>query len=544
MKKIAYLLAIILSLTSCEKFLEEKPTDRQTVADSYDNLTDLYLNAVAARYHDVGGKTNSCGLQGTGRGVYDLNTFTTDEAIMPTRGADWYDGGLWQHLFLHDWNGLDPIGDTWNYLFKAIIGCNDGLEHIRLYASLHPDEDVSALDSEVRALRAMFYFYAMDLYGRTPIFSSSEPKTEELGLCSRSEVTKFIVSELQDAVPLLATDKSNQPGQYYGRMTQSVANFLLAKIALNSEIYFDDDWTDDIHPSGKDIRWTVDGVSMNAWEATIAFCHRIADNGYTLEEDFLSNFYIHNEYSKENIFTIPMDKNLYDNQFIYLFRSRHYNHASALGLNGENGASATVEALRTFGLKEDMNDFSDTDPRFFASYYFGAVYDLSGNPIRLDDGTELRYEPWAVALDVSNTKYEKTAGARMRKYEVDPNGTKDGCQSDNDIVLFRFADVLLMECEATVRNGGNGDDLLTLVRDRAGAPSIPATLQNILDERQRELAWEGWRRNDLIRFGKFTAPYTERPALPDEQETHYTIVFPIPGEVIWLKEGQKQNPGY
>ena len=130
----------------------------------------------------------------------------------------------------------------------------------------------------------------------------------------------------------------------------------------------------------------------------------------------------------------------------------------------------------------------------------------------------------------------------MSKYEIDPTGTKDGNQSDNDIVLFRYADVLLMKAEALVRNGDNGDMPFNMVRDRVDASHRTATLDNILAERMLELAWEGWRRNDMIRFGTFTSSRTFRPQLPGEA-TGYTIVFPIPGKVLALT-GDSQNPGY
>lgn len=105
-----------------------------------------------------------------------------------------------------------------------------------------------------------------------------------------------------------------------------------------------------------------------------------------------------------------MSKTLYTNQFIYLFRSRHYNHAKAYGLSGENGSSATKEVLETFGY-----DTPQVDARFDYCYFAGPVKDLEGNQILLDDGvTPLVYEPWNVALDVSGKPYEKTAGARMK----------------------------------------------------------------------------------------------------------------------------------
>ena len=532
---------------ACTDFLDEKPSDRVDGDETINNINDLYLNAVAARYADVGGHANSLGLQGTGRGIYDLNTFTTDEAIIPTRGTDWYDGHLWQDLYQHKFAGLDPIGDTWNYLMKAIMGCNGSLEKIDKFAQKHPEEDLDAYRAEVRGLRALFYFYAIDLYGRVPLFTSSSPSASDLKLRSRSEAIKYVVDELQQLAPYLAAERSNTPGAYYGRFTSPVAYFVLAKVFLNSEVYCDDDWTDGVRPDGKNIKWTVDGNVMNSWEACQYYCDRITATGYELEDVFETNFLVHNEVSVENIFTIPMDKYLYQNQYCYLFRSRHYNHAAAMGLNGENGPCATIDALHVFGLAEgDIEGTGpDVDPRFVKTYYSGLVYDLNLDMVLLDDGTPLVYEPWAVALDVSNTPYEKTAGARMKKYEVDPNGTKDGNQSDNDIVLFRYADVLLMRCEAMLRNGQTGaeaDLLLNYVRSRVGAPPRTATLKSVLDERMLELAWEGWRRNDMIRFRIYGNAYWMHT--PSEADVKgYTTVFPIPGEILSLS-GSAQNPGY
>ena len=157
--------------------------------------------------------------------------------------------------------------------------------------------------------------------------------------------------------------------------------------------------------------------------------------------------------------------------------------------------------------------------------------------------TPLVYEPWAIKLDLSGKPEEQTAGARMKKYEVDPTAFKDGKLLDNDIVLFRYADLLLMRSEAKVRNGDNGDADLALVRQRVGAPDRPATLDNLLDERMMELAWEGWRRQDLIRFGRFSASYDERPQVAGE-ESGFTTVFPIPESILDMNPSMRQNPGY
>ncbi len=530
----------LLSWASCSSYLEENPKDRLDEETAYSTLSDVQKNGALSLYNYVGGYVDSQGLQGTGRGIYDLNTFTTDETIMPTRGGDWYDGGFWQGLYLHRWGvNNEAIYATWEYLYRTVILCNGSLERIQDFAEKHPEENVADCVAEVRALRAMFYYYIMDLFGSVPLIEKSDPAVEDIVQEKRSKVFNFIVKELTESSSLLSEERSNQPGVYYGRMTQPVVWFLLAKLALNAEVYTDDDWTDGSRPDGKSIFFEVEGQRLNAWQTVNYYCEKITAAGYTLEKDYTANFAVFNESSEENIFVIPMSKTLYTNQFICLFRSRHYNHAKAYGLSGENGSSATKEVLETFGY-----DTPQVDARFDYCYFAGPVKDLEGNQILLDDGvTPLVYEPWNVALDVSGKPYEKTAGARMKKYEVDKTGLKDGKLLDNDIVLFRYADVLLMQSEAKVRNGEDGDAELNLVRSRVGMAPRTATLENLLDERMMELAWEGWRRQDMIRFGVFTRSYSCRPQLPGE-ENGYTTVFPIPEKVIDMNPQLHQHKGY
>lgn len=526
-------------MISCDGFLKESPCDALPEEEGYRNITELYLNAVASLYNYIGGNSDSQGLQGTGRGIYDLNTFTTDEAIMPTRGGDWYDGGFWQGLFLHKWGiNNDAIQATWEYLYKVVMLSNKSLEQIESYALTHADAELPAYRAEVRALRAMYYYYLTDLFGSIPLVLSSKVASKDIILSEREDIFNFIFKELQEVTPLLPAQFSNRSGNYYGRLTRPVAYFLLAKLALNAEIYMDNNWVDDTHPDGKTIFFDVDGNTFNAWQSVEFYCDQITALGYRLESDYAANFAVYNEGSVENIFTIPMNKTLYTNQMQYLFRSRHYNHAKALGLSGENGSSATIEALQTFGYETN-----EQDPRFDYCYYAGTVYDLKGNVVKLDDGTALVYEPWKVKLDLSDEPYEKTAGARMKKYEIDDKAMKDGKLMENDIVLFRYADVLLMKSEAKIRDGRNGDEELNQVRTRVGAPERTATLDNLLAERQLELAWEGWRRQDLIRFGQFTRSYNSRPQLPNE-ESGYTIVFPIPEKIRQMNPGWEQHPGY
>lgn len=319
-RRILYSLLITatLGLSSCESFLSENPKDQITEEQAYQNSTLLYLNTVASLYTQVGANGGGAGLQGTDRGLYDLNTFTTDEAMLPTRGGDWYDGGLWQNLFLHNWGTKnDLVKGSWDYLYKVIAQTNQSLDKLKEILENNPENiSVPKYISEVRAFRAMYYYYLLDMFARVPLVTSSSVAMEDVVQSERSAVFNFVRTELEESVEDLSDAHSNLTGEYYGRITKPVAYFLLAKLALNAEVYADDNWTDGTKLDGKNIKFTVDGTEMNAWEATIAYCDKIAGLGYKLEPKFESNFSLKNESSVENIFTIPMDANLYKNEFL------------------------------------------------------------------------------------------------------------------------------------------------------------------------------------------------------------------------------------
>ena len=550
MKRLTLFLTIlsVLSLTSC---LDEHIKDQLTEDQIYNSASDVYINAVASLYNNIGGANESEGLQGTCRGIYDYNTLTTDEAIIPIRGGDWYDGGLWNSMYCHTWTAADdPLYDTWKYLYKSIMLSNHSLDIIREKSALLTTDQRQTYEAEVKALRALFLYYAMDMYGRVPIvLTNTEAQT--LGLsyvngsntlptqAERSQTYRFVFDQLQQALPYLPDGQSQKEGDCYGRITQSVAHFLLAKLALNAEIYSYDDWTRgyDNRPDGKNIYFTVNGEQKNAWQTCVYYCDQLGSDGYNLESDYAFNFSTHNETSVENIFTIPMDKNIYTNQFHYLFRSYHYAHGGALGWGSENGTCATNSTMRANHYGE-----ANQDKRCAINFVAGEVK-VDGKTITIDNGAPLVYQPFEVKQNLTNSPYIKTAGARMGKYEVDRTSYMDGKLPSNDIVLYRYADALLMKAEALVRNGQDGYQPLNAVRQRVGMPSRPATLSNILEERLLELVWEGWRRQDLIRFGKFTEAYDLRTPLAGEQ-TGYTTVFPIPQTCIDLNHKLEQNVGY
>ena len=546
---IAALTMTSLTMTSC---LDEHPKDQLDEDAIYGSASEIYTNAVASLYNYIGGSNESEGIQGTCRGIYDYNTLTTDEAMIPIRGGDWYDGGLWNAMYQHRWTADDQsLYDTWKYIYKVIVLANKSLDIISSKSGLLSAAQQEEYRAEVRAIRAMFYYYAMDMFGRVPlVLSTDEQRYSSLfqGQTDRSSVFHFVFQELQQVLPSLPDQHSNKEGNYYGRITQPVVNFLLAKLALNAEIYMYDDWTRGYanRPKGSDIHFSVPAAEasshggdkeLNAWETCIYYCDKLAEEGYVLESDDAFNFSTHNETSKENIFTIPMDKNIYINQFHYLFRSYHYTHGGALGWGSENGTCATISTMKANHYGE-----ADEDARCKMNFVAGVVK-VDGHELLMDNGKPLEYQPFEVAQNLTNSKFIKTAGARMAKYEVDRTSYMDGKLQSNDIVLFRYADALLMKAEAKVRNGENGDEELNRIRARVGMPYRKATLDNILEERLLELVWEGWRRQDLIRFGKFTGAYDLRTPLQGES-SGYTTVFPIPQKCIDLNSELVQNKGY
>lgn len=282
--------AIATVLTACS--LDEKPRDQIPEEEAYTNADALFRNTVATLYYHIGGNLDGQGLQGTCRGVYDLQTFGSDEAILPTRGGDWYDGGLWQAMYKHSWTaGHDLPKNAWLYLYKVITLCNRSLETLDKYQQL-AGFNYTSWRAEVRALRAMYYWYLIDLFGDVPLVVSTHVSMNEVTRAPRSEVYNFCVKELETCKEALPFANSVSEGDYYGRITYSVASFVLAKLYLNAAVY-----------TGHE--------DLENYKLCIKHCDEIEDEGYELETNYADNFLVNNHFSKENIFVIPMDKHLY-----------------------------------------------------------------------------------------------------------------------------------------------------------------------------------------------------------------------------------------
>ena len=191
------MLSIILSiiLTSCT--LSEEPRDQIPEEKAITNASTLYQNTVATLYSYIGGNTDGQGLQGTCRGIYDLNTFGSDEAMLPTRGGDWFDGGIWQAMYMHSWMADHEIPkNAWLYLYKVITLCNRSLEMLDKYVDLTTEEQYITWHGEIRALRAIYYWYLIDLFGDVPLVTSSDVAMNQVTREKRAVVFNFIVKEL------------------------------------------------------------------------------------------------------------------------------------------------------------------------------------------------------------------------------------------------------------------------------------------------------------------------------------------------------------
>lgn len=216
----------------------------------------------------------------------------------------------------------DPLYHIWDNIYQGISLANHSLDFIDAKASLITADQKDRLKAEVRAIRALLYYEAMDLFGRIPVVLSSEEsaiyasaKSDSTASftdvylssqCERSEVFQFIFSELQQVLPYLSAQHSGKEGRFSGRITKPVVNYLLAKMALNAEIYTFDDWTKGYkkRPKGRNIDFmvqTADGASLlndlkasenrskklNAWETCIYYCDALAAEGYSLDEDVI-----------------------------------------------------------------------------------------------------------------------------------------------------------------------------------------------------------------------------------------------------------------
>ena len=564
------LLSSIL-LASCS--LDETPRSKFSEEEAFSTPKLVYVNTVANVYSSIGN-----GLYGSdGGSVHTFQEFSSDASMIPGRQGDWVDGGAWQNIFLHNFeSSVSKYNDVWNNLYRVIGLANSSIDRLNKYLGEHPE--YADYVYELRALRAVYYYYVMDLFGQVPLVVSSEVSANEVEQSNRSDVFKFVTSELAECIPHLSDSKSQNEGEYYGRITKAVAYMCMAKCAINAPVYTIDDTTPTSYSAfvgtdksgkataseeqgktvsemGKNINITLDGETRNAWETVVYCADQIASLGYRLQPSYADNFIVANQNSVENIWTRPNDCVNYKIEDYNIVRTLHYNHGGAIGYQGWNGACSSKQQMLVYGYGT-----ANPDPRLKLNFYTDKDYmEETGKAVE-DGATDkpLEYMPLAVKVDFSaadDPHAMKCAGARMKKYEFDKSTTQQ-YSFNNDLVIWRYADALLLKAEAEYRMGNKAEALTIVneVRGRVAAtPRTELTLNDILDERMLELAWEGVRRQDQIRFCTFTEPTADRfkgvthnaSAGDYNDDTQgYTMVYPIPYAVLNLNKKLDQNPGY
>lgn len=564
------LLSSIL-LASCS--LDETPRSKFSEEEAFSTPKLVYVNTVANVYSSIGN-----GLYGSdGGSVHTFQEFSSDASMIPGRQGDWVDGGAWQNIFLHNFeSSVSKYNDVWNNLYRVIGLANSSIDRLNKYLDEHPE--YAEYVYELRALRAVYYYYVMDLFGQVPLVVSSQVSANEVAQSNRSDVFKFVTSELAECIPHLSDSKSQNEGEYYGRITKAVAYMCMAKCAINAPVYTIDDTTPTSYSAfvgtdksgkataseeqgktvsemGKNINITLDGKTRNAWE-TAAYCaDQIASLGYRLQPSYADNFIVANQNSVENIWTRPNDCVNYKIEDYNIVRTLHYNHGGAIGYQGWNGACSSKQQMLVYGYGT-----ANPDSRLKLNFYTDKDYmEETGKAVE-DGATDkpLEYMPLAVKVDFTaadDPHAMKCSGARMKKYEFDKSTTQQ-YSFNNDLVIWRYADALLLKAEAEYRMGNKAEALTIVneVRGRVAAtPRTELTLNDILDERMLELAWEGVRRQDQIRFCTFTEPTADRfkgvthnaSAGDYNDDTQgYTMVYPIPYAVLNLNKKLGQNPGY
>lgn len=494
-----------------------------------------------------------------------LQSMTTDESLLPTYAADWIDGNRYLELHRHTWTKDNAVVSSgWNYLSNMIGTANQTISIID--ASAPPSSSKNTGLAELRTMRALAYYMMMDLYGNIPLdtlYGSTELKPN----APRAQVFSFIEGQLKASIPFL---KSAPGVSTYGKPTRYMAYALLAKLYLNAEVYT--------------------GTQRN--NDCIIACDSVINAGggtqYAVEPrtTYLQMFYPTNgPAQKEFIFALPFDpatsngymfyarydlnrnlgiRYLYSGSTPGAFTNPVMNLSSGSGLQNNKPSGPRCTTDQFFALFNDANDIRNKQ------WLSGLQYWQDGNPIMVKT-TNLGYDQFyagpspaatytyhlnlsplgtsrlgATSYDLGKDEIAWNTGVRNIKFLADYTNPTSRNQN-NDVPLFRYADVLLMKAEAIQRGGTPtlGATALSLVNSvrsnrTTTAPLGAVTLDDIYRERCLEMTWECWHRNDMIRFGKFETAY----GLSKTNADVYRRIFPIPQTALSNNPKLTQNSGY
>jgi|JI102314A1RNA_FD_contig_123_42247_length_4290_multi_9_in_0_out_2_1 hypothetical protein len=507
--KYSLITALLVGTASCN--LDEEIVGDYTA--DFDPSNPLFLDA----QNNINKPTPNDGLAGafnglfagtaTNGGFFQVQELSSDEAVVPQKGGDWFDGGVYIAIHKHEFTPQTvSINDAWVNAYNGIFQCNDLLE----------DGQSDANEAQLRMLRAYYYWRLLDLFGRVPIATST---TGGAAQATRAQVFDFIEDELLAAIPDLPAARAE-----YGRVNKAGAYALLSRLYLNAAVYR--------------------GTPM--YQEAIDAADMVINSGLynVIGNPYKDVFSPRNIDNPEHIFIVPYDQAT-GTGMSFAQMTLHYPSQLTYRLASQpwNGWSTT---------EEFYNSYEDGDERKENNFIVGPQFDLQGNPI-LDlafdkgdpDGAPINYTPF---INQFFPNASRQAGARLGKFSFKIGQQND---MDNDYPLLRYGEVLLNKAEAVARlNGNNFSHATTLalvneIRTRADvAPFGSMTEGDMLAERGRELFIEALRRTDLIRFGAWGNAWWEKQA-----HSHaYKVVFPIPLQQIQAAAPTAfpltQNPGY
>ncbi|MFY9154337.1 MAG: RagB/SusD family nutrient uptake outer membrane protein [Prolixibacteraceae bacterium] len=450
---------------------------------------------------------------------WGLQEVSSDEVIIPTRGTDWYDNGDWQQLHLQTWTAdHGRMKNVWDALNQGVSRANTAIYYIGQF----PQNATTELDiNEARFLRAYFMYLINDLYGQVPFREASEidfsasPK-----VLNRKEAADFIISELKEIMPKLKT--KTEVGST--RVTSGAAQALLAKVYLNYKVY-----------GGED-----------KWADAITYCDQLINSGiYSVATDYWAMFQKNVAEDPEFILRVPMDDMVdMGSGSVWVNFTLHYSQTFGNITSTWNGPSTTSTFFNTW---DKVNDARFYDGRikaecgFNQGFLVGQQFGVDGTALKQRNGDPLIFVP---ELNINSSP--ENGGIRVVKFA--PNSTTlFQFNSPNDVPIMRISDIYLIRAEAKLRNGDAAGALsdINFIRGKrsAAGKTLPllasVSLDDILKERGFELYWEGLRRQDLVRFGKFGDAWQEKPATSATK-----ALFPLPTSAVDVNENLKQNPGY
>lgn len=531
MKRIKFISLFVvfttLMVTSCVKDLDVKPIDSNVIVS--DNLMDrpgamiqalakLYASFAVPGQDGVGGGGDISGID-NGFGVYTralwmLQELSTDEAL-----CAWNDQTIKDYHW-QTWSPTDVFNAAmYSRIIYTVSICNEFIRN----STGSSDPDIIKYNAEARFLRALAYYHAIDMYGNPAFITEADlpgaffPKQTD-----RVTLFSYVEGELKAIETLLG-----EPKFEYGRADKAAAWMLLARMYLNAEVYL--------------------GAGTTKYAECIEYSTKVINAGYILEPNYRLNFSADNNTSNEMIFAIN-----YDGEFTRSYGGTCYIIHAATGdvmPAAELGIGSGWGGNRT--TKEFVNVLVDT-----------LVYPPLSTDVTFARVPDKRVYLWLLNSWEINNVGTFTDGIGVRKYT---NLKADGSPAVHphndfpctDYPIFRLADAYLMRAEAQLRSSGDAGQALNdvnTVRTRAygdASGNITAgqlTLDFILDERGRELYWEGVRRTDLIRYGKFTGGAylwswkgnVQQGAATDS----YRDLYPIPAAEIGANLNIHQNLGY